>query len=301
MKLLCAVDGSECSRWGVEALGAIAARPPDQLTLLHVIDTAAIKAATGNHPRKRRHALSAMEQAGKHVLHQMEQAAKTALSQSATAPHTDIRALLVRGPVAQTIARYADRQQADLVLIGSRGLSDVSSFLLGSVSRKVVSFATCPILVVKQPLTGLQRVLLAVDDSKHSRGAVRFLCQQFLPLTAHVTVLSVVEPSVTELASRFLSASQLEEIDRPRRDKAQRLVDAVRQQLLKEEYSVTTDVQTDHLKQTIIQWATKLRADLLVVGSRSLRAAERAQLGSVSEAVLKYAPCSILVVRGWRA
>lgn len=41
--------------------------------------------------------------------------------------------------------------------------------------------------------------------------------------------------------------------------------------------------------------------DLLVAGSRGLTGSERLQLGSVSETLLKYAPCSVLIVRGWRA
>jgi nucleotide-binding universal stress UspA family protein len=41
--------------------------------------------------------------------------------------------------------------------------------------------------------------------------------------------------------------------------------------------------------------------DLLVIGSRELTQTERRYLGSVSESLLKYAPCSVLVVRGVRA
>ena len=52
---------------------------------------------------------------------------------------------------------------------------------------------------------------------------------------------------------------------------------------------------------TIIQQATSGKVDLLVAGSRGLTGSERLQLGSVSETLLKYAPCSVLIVRGWRA
>jgi nucleotide-binding universal stress UspA family protein len=47
--------------------------------------------------------------------------------------------------------------------------------------------------------------------------------------------------------------------------------------------------------------ATHNQSDLLVVGSRGLSVRERLQLGSVSETLLKYAPCSVLIVRGTRA
>jgi nucleotide-binding universal stress UspA family protein len=41
-------------------------------------------------------------------------------------------------------------------------------------------------------------------------------------------------------------------------------------------------------------------ADLLVIGSRELTKSERLHLGSVSESLLRHAPCSVLIVRGTR-
>lgn len=44
----------------------------------------------------------------------------------------------------------ARNENFDLIVVGSRGLSDAASFLMGSVSRKVVSKADCNVLVVKK-------------------------------------------------------------------------------------------------------------------------------------------------------
>ena len=40
--------------------------------------------------------------------------------------------------------------------------------LLGSVSRKLLMQAPCPVLVVKKPMTGLKRVVLGADGSIES-------------------------------------------------------------------------------------------------------------------------------------
>ena len=185
--------------------------------------------------------------------------------------------------------------------MGSRGLSDAEHYLLGSVSRKVSALAPCPVLVVKRPLTSLTHVLFAADTSKHSQGACSFLCEQFLPDSAQVTVLSVVEPAVTELASTFLSRDQIEQISAPRRQAAEQMVDKLRARLLAEGYAVTSTVQLGHVTDVLLRQAASQHVDLLVAGSRGLTGSERLQLGSVSETLLKYAPCSVLIVRGWRA
>jgi nucleotide-binding universal stress UspA family protein len=53
------------------------------------------------------------------------------------------------GEPAEVIARYAKEQACDEIVIGSRGLSGISSLLLGSVASKVINLATMPVLVVK--------------------------------------------------------------------------------------------------------------------------------------------------------
>jgi nucleotide-binding universal stress UspA family protein len=191
--------------------------------------------------------------------------------------------------------------KADLILIGSRGLSDIRGFLLGSSSRQVASIAPCSVLVVKQPLPQLTRVILAVDDSKHSRAAARFLRSRILPESATTTILSSAERPVTDLAVRYLSKAQVAELERPVLERATRLVTTLRDEFVKEGYAAVTDVQMDHVIDTIVKQVEADRAELLAIGSRDLTKSERLHLGSVSESLLRHAPCSVLIVRGWRA
>ena len=144
-------------------------------------------------------------------------------------------------------------------------------------------------------------MLLAVDTSRHSQGAAGFLYQRFLPNSARVTVLSVVEPLMTELASKYFPVAQLTDLVKPKQEQTMRVVSHFRDLFLKEGYAVTTDVATDHVTDNILKHAEKNKTDLLIAGSRGLTGSERLQLGSVSETLLKYARCSVLIVRGWHA
>jgi nucleotide-binding universal stress UspA family protein len=301
MRILCAVDGSECSQWGVQTLEAFAGREPDHVTLVHVVNPAALLTAKGKNPVAEKRALAAMKKAGTILLRDATRSARVALGQAATAPHTKLHTVLARGPFAQTIVRQARRTKADLILMGSRGLSDVRGFLLGSVSRLVVSLAACPVLVVKQPIAKLTTVALAVDDSRHSRAAARFLRSRILPESATVTILSSAESPVTELAARYLSMTQLADLTRPVMDRANSLVNALRNDFIKDGFSVVTKVNMDHVIETIVKQVESDHTELLVIGSRGLTKSERLHLGSVSETLLKYAPCSVLIARGVRA
>ena len=55
---------------------------------------------------------------------------------------------LHEGPEAESILKVAESRKADLIVMGTRGLGAVKGFLVGSVSRKVIHYASCPVMVV---------------------------------------------------------------------------------------------------------------------------------------------------------
>ena len=61
----------------------------------------------------------------------------------------NVRMLLQMGDAAQRIMETASEVKCELILMGSRGRGGFKELLLGSVSHKVTSHASCPVLVVK--------------------------------------------------------------------------------------------------------------------------------------------------------
>jgi nucleotide-binding universal stress UspA family protein len=59
--------------------------------------------------------------------------------------------ILVRGDAATEIIEYVDAEDVNLIVAGSRGLSSFQGWLVGSVSRKLVHYANCSVLIVRQP------------------------------------------------------------------------------------------------------------------------------------------------------
>jgi nucleotide-binding universal stress UspA family protein len=279
-------------------LEALAEREPEHVTLVHVIDKTLFRSANSRTPLLDKQALKATEKAGQLILREAERSAKVALAQAVTSPRTTLRRVLAYGSIAPAIVEQAHRWKADLIVMGSRGLSDIKGFLLGSTSRRVASLASCSVLVVKEALSKLRRVTLAIDASRPSRVAAQFLRSNILPDSAAVTILSSAESPVSDLAARYLSASQISTLTQPVMEGTTRLVTSVRDEFIKEGWTATTQVHMDHVIDTIIKQIEADHADLLVVGSRRLTKSERLHLGSVSESLLRHAPCSVLIVRG---
>ncbi len=58
------------------------------------------------------------------------------------------RGLVLSGHAAQSILEAAERENASLIVIGSRGPSNMTEVVLGDVSLEVLRYAHCPVLVV---------------------------------------------------------------------------------------------------------------------------------------------------------
>ena len=60
----------------------------------------------------------------------------------------EIQAELLEGLEAESILNFAKSSQADIIVMGTRGMGTLKGMLLGSVSRKVIHYANCPVMVV---------------------------------------------------------------------------------------------------------------------------------------------------------
>ena len=85
-----------------------------------------------------------------------------------------------QGPVAPTILKCAPKRDG-LLVVGSQGLDALDRFMLGSVSTKLIQYATCPVLVVKSEASPLRRIALATDGSDASAHALEFVLTKFQP------------------------------------------------------------------------------------------------------------------------
>jgi nucleotide-binding universal stress UspA family protein len=61
----------------------------------------------------------------------------------------NVETVLLEGDPVDRVLKYAEQHLPDLIVVGSRGLSDAGRFFLGSVSDGILHHARCSVLVVK--------------------------------------------------------------------------------------------------------------------------------------------------------
>ena len=146
------------------------------------------------------------------------------------------------------------------------------------------------------------KVLLATEGSDFSKAAIEKCCSMFddEPDT-ELRVITAAKPAMIPAEPFALSAEYIAEVDaemlRQAEETAANAEATIRKRIPSIGQKLTSSVSTGAPAQVIVDEAEKWGADLIVVGSHGYGFWQRALLGSVSNAVLHHAPCSVLVVR----
>ena len=208
----------------------------------------------------------------------------------------DVR--LMEGGVRERLLQAAEEWKADLIVLGARGLGGVERALLGSVSLSVARDARCAVMIVKGAAKALQRVVVGLDGSEHSRHALSFMAS--LPLAADTELLLVGVAETTHLprSAPTLVADQLRafiaEIDEEEKTRKQQiLVDA--ENTINRRGRVQLRSVVGNPPDEIVAVAKATGAQLIVLGSRGLGRLQRLVLGSVSESVLLQSECTVMI------
>jgi nucleotide-binding universal stress UspA family protein len=136
-KILLASDGSEHSKRAAEnAIQIAKSNPNSKIDVVYVVDPDKVKSDvlknwnTADIADKRKERMKDVEKMAKE-----------------SGVNYELKVL--HGLPGPTIVDYANKNQIDIVIIGSRGLNTLQEFVLGSVSHKVAKRANCPVLIVK--------------------------------------------------------------------------------------------------------------------------------------------------------
>jgi nucleotide-binding universal stress UspA family protein len=144
MKVLVPVDGSRYSSEGIKVASHYARTKNAQIYIMTVIPSVAdIELELSASERDR--LLESMKKRGEELLTKA-----TELIKSLGVDHVNTVLATAPSP-AQEIVAFAEREKADLIVIGSRGRNATQRFHIGSVAANVVSHTPCCVYVVKEP------------------------------------------------------------------------------------------------------------------------------------------------------
>ena len=224
-----------------------------------------------------------------------------------------VKTELLTGYPAEQISEYAAEHVPDLIVLGAKGRRATLGILLGGVVQQIVEYADDPVLVVRAPYEGIQRILLVTDGSIHSQRATIYLGQFPIPDLAEVHVLHVLPPlpSPVLIARSWPAGSETmapiptyesEEVLAKQAEEEESQGETLVSQTVAELGNYGLEAKSVLLRgdaaTEIIQYANENQIGLIVAGSRGLSQMRRLLLGSLSRKLVHYAGCSVLIVKG---
>jgi len=283
MKTLLAVDGSDNSYEAVHALKYFARA--EQLTLLHAL----------NVPRPAYPMMlpEVAEDLYKTLEQNMREDGERLLDriQSLLPMHAGPSTKHLRiGSPAEVIVSMAEEQKADLIVMGARGLGPVKERLLGSVSHRILTLAPCATLIVNGPVKAMKQILLPLQGPFDAEAAIRFLQLKPFHEAIEMTLLTVLPSTEPPWPGNAAAAAAATELLEEQAD----YIEGVAERLRAIGYKAHGVAVVGTPSTMILQQATTLRSDLILMGTRGRQGITRFVLGSVSHAVLHKMPCPIL-------
>ena len=147
------------------------------------------------------------------------------------------------------------------------------------------------------------KVLIAVDEDRESRDALAF-ASRLLPDDADVLVVNVARSTLTPygtiggLGDAYAGSPAITaEADLRAQEQADREAERLVEQVAAELHADERRVEHGDVGPTICQVAEEEGVDLVVLGTHDRSRWSRLWFGSVSDHVVRHAPCPVLVVR----
>jgi nucleotide-binding universal stress UspA family protein len=210
---------------------------------------------------------------------------------------SQVSSILRQGDPKDVVCQVAEEMDADLIIMGSRGLKRLQSILSNSVSQYVFQLSSRPMLLVKDDIyvKNIKRIMVAMDDSKAAKNCLNLALFLLRGVTGGQLVLANVN---TDLGGKLSGVTDL----KPERSSVlgMAVVEAEKQSV-----AVRCVTSSGKPGEEICRLTNELNIDLLLIGSPDRRPSiaksfvdiDRLIGASLSDYVRVNATCPVLLAR----
>jgi nucleotide-binding universal stress UspA family protein len=205
------------------------------------------------------------------------------------------------GDLWTTFSRLVEKNEIDLIVVGTRGCTGAKKMLLGSVSEQIFRLAEQPVLTVGPRARSsakdatLHRILFPTDFDRNAQAALRYALSLAQEHQSRLTLLHVVEETA------WASEQARETIQEFFKQRLEKLVPSGVELWCEPEFVVRFGDPIEKVLETAACDPTSLRdepSDLIVLGVRGARPIAARLPGTKVYRIVCEAACPVLTVRG---
>lgn len=273
-KILIPLDGSELSERILDRAGSLLARPGTAVTILTVLPGEEIAGT------------------GERVIH----SDKARRYLEATVKKVEVDGVTVEGELrtgdpADQILQMIEKRRPDLVCMSTHGRSGFERILRGSIAERVLRRSTRPVLLLNpfttKSDTPIETILVPVDGSKASSEAIPLATELARVFGSKLVLLHAAPDAVPGPGQ---AESRTEEM-------ASQILELHKSRLERTGVETRIRIEREVPVAAILRAIDEEKADLVAMTTHGRSGLSRWIFGSVSEDVLRHAPCPVLVLR----
>ena len=271
-RILIPYDFSETAALSLEHAVFMAKLLKADIYLLHILEsvsfTSAFGAAFGNVDKK------------------LESESNTKLDEIGKQIHMNngitVKSITEVGRIYRKIVDVAKRENIDIIIMGTHGVSGYKKFNVGTNTSKVVEEAACPVISVQthSKKIGFKKIVLPIDNSPQSRQKVSYALAVARSYGSHICIAGLIDFSNEDNKRMFKLK-----------------VDQVEEWLLQHGVSVEKKfVEGDNLAKMTMQTAEELDADLIVIMTEQEPSITGFFLGTYATQVVNHSKIPVMAV-----
>ncbi|HLF67651.1 MAG TPA: universal stress protein, partial [Gammaproteobacteria bacterium] len=198
------------------------------------------------------------------------------------------------GNSAEVILEMADAINSNLIVLGAKMSTNTGRYKTGTTVEAVVRHAKVPVWICKYE--HISKIICGIDGSPSSEQALQFaldLCHHF---SASLCIISTI-PYADDYNALGLTENEIKEHEEE--FKAQQ-INKLNEFLDRFDFSnvvMQKCFQRGNPANVILDMAEDFNFDLIVVGAKGHSMLQHVLIGSTADKILRYTPCSLLVVR----
>lgn len=194
-----------------------------------------------------------------------------------------VTVLTKSGKISRTIVEAASECKADVVVMGTHGVSGFEEFFMGSNAYRVVTEATCPIITVQTHANkiGFQNILLPIDNSAPSREKLRYAVELAQHYSSTLHLLGILTVEEDELTARF-----------------NKMFDQIEGYLQKHDVKYTSElVFGENIAKLTMKYGEKINADLLMIMTEQEENLTGLFLGPYAQQVVNHSKIPVMCIK----
>jgi len=191
--------------------------------------------------------------------------------------------LIREGKVYHEIVREADKKDVFLVMAGTHGASGFEEFWIGSNANRIVSALRKPVITIRGGVNinrHLEKIVLPLDSTPETRQKVPFTAYMAKIFNAEMHILRVYTSSVQAVIRKIDSY-------------AEQVVKHLEEENIR---YVLESVQADNLTDSTIEYALKVKANLISIMTEQEISAKNLLLGPYAQQMVNHSPIPVLSI-----